>query len=373
MIYITIRECGRYRSETEHILYYPGDPKCCAISVQLNKTLSEAGSLRIVVPSANINKWYLRSCNILTVYNSENIIWRGFIRDISKDFSGNIDVFCIEDIEWLNNVHMIPGNVGYSTAVRSLQRIIGIYNDYITANDNIVKLYEMGECTWDRYLGNSYIEYGSTIMDAINIVCPIANTNNKCIEIRRTKEKAYIDFKTLSDYTSECTQRIQFGENFLNYVESLDFSNLCNTVMAYGAEMDDTYISKAHKKRYTPSSPSVNNGSVIDYGVFAKSIIYDDAESATDAYNLGMEYVEENSEPVLTLEISALDLNYIDSTKDSFDIGDAVQVIAKPFDIDMKLVVTGVSMDLQNPQNNKYVLSGATNLNRTLTQQIFRR
>lgn len=354
---------------TERYLYYAGDDKFCASSAVLKKGLNIIGSLTMVIPATNVNYDYIQELSVVNVYRDDVLYWRGFISEINYDFSKNAEIFCSEDLAWLNFSHY-PATKFPSTyaTTNALVSILTAYNNNI-ANDEAIKKIIKGTCTWDSGLKQKALGYGYTCMDAIDAMCPSMNEGNRCVVARRENGKTYIDFKTLSDYVSVGTQKIEFGRNLLDYVQSIDTSNMCNWCKGYGEETEDL-IAEGIKKRVEYSQTSTLPASVNKYGIMMKSVIFDDATTSNQVRLKQNQYVQTYGMPVVTLELTAIDLAYIDSSVDSFEMGDAINVVAEPFDINTNVVIVSCDIDFMNPANNRYTLSGATNIGQTLTQRL---
>ena len=68
------------------------------------------------------------------------------------------------------------------------------------------------------------------------------------------------------------------------------------------------------------------------------------------------------------MEVSAVDLAEVGEA-DSFNIGDSIRVIAKPFAVDQRLYLTQIQRDIQNIDKNTITLSGHVT-RRSLTSQM---
>lgn len=353
--------------DNEKYLFYAGDEKFCASSAKLTKGLNIIGSLTMTIPPNNLSYDLLQELSIVNVYRDDVLYWRGFISEITYDFYKNAEIFCKGELAWLDN-SIIPAQKLSSTATttNALNTAINAYNANVS-NDEAIKKFSRGTVTWDSGLNQRIIGYGNTSLDMIYFECPPINEGNRCIVTRHTEDKTYIDFLTLNDYVTLGTQKIEFGRNLLDFVKSIDTSNMCNWCKGYGEETEEILVGDI-KKRIEYTSASTLPASVNKYGMVVKTIIFDDATTSTQVRNKQNQYVQAYGMPTVTMEITAVDLAYIDSSIDSFEVGQAIRVVAEPFDVDMNVVIVSEDIDFLNPANNKYTLSNATNLNLTITQ-----
>jgi hypothetical protein len=68
------------------------------------------------------------------------------------------------------------------------------------------------------------------------------------------------------------------------------------------------------------------------------------------------QYLEQNRYMVTSLELSALDLSYMDKSLDSYQVGDMIRVQSKPHGVDEDFLLTDRTEDLLNPANSKITL-----------------
>lgn len=175
-------------------------------------------------------------------------------------------------------------------------------------------------------------------------------------------------------------QSIEFGENLLDFSRSVGDMGLATRIIPYGAKDETT------GKRVTIEN--VNNG--LDYvedteavalrGVVALPVIWDDVTLPENLLRKAQQYLGTSKLMVTTLSLSAVDLSALDKDIDTFQVGDQVQVISKPHQVDDTFLLRDRTYDLLNPANDtvtlgkeKLSLTGAeTSANRDALSQLHR-
>lgn len=144
-------------------------------------------------------------------------------------------------------------------------------------------------------------------------------------------------------------QVVEFGENLLDFSRSGENTELATGLVPYGAMDKDT------GKRVTIES--VNNGKDYILAEDAKSIrgtimataTWDDVTDPANLLRKATEYLAKIKVFVTTLELTALDLSYMDKSLDSFTVGDLIRVKSIPHGVDETFQLTQLHEDLLNP------------------------
>ena len=145
------------------------------------------------------------------------------------------------------------------------------------------------------------------------------------------------------------SQVIEFGENLLDYARTGANTNLVTAVLPYGAKDETT------GKRLTIES--VNDGQ--DYiqddeavalrGTILRAVTWDDVTLPTNLLRKAQQYLEENRYIITSLELTALDLSYLDQDIDNYETGDTIRVYSPPHGVDDDFQLQARTEDLLNP------------------------
>ena len=347
------------------VLYYPASEDAAIYDTEWIEDVGQAGEFSFKVPPSNPLYGELTQGALVTILKDGKEVWRGEIREISKDFANIADVYCLEDMAWLANEFLTPASITNETYAQRFQAAIAAYN----LNRPLERQFSVGyltnvtpssNCTW-------VTEYEDSILDDLrSCICK----DDGYIRVRRVTSGGtvtrFIDIVRLSDYGVMATQPIEYGYNLLDYVKESDYGNLTNVLNPYGEELD-TEIYDGYNQRVA-GTPIQDDASISVYGRHARTVIFDGVTDVAQLNALAQAYLTRYSQPQLTMEVKAVDLADIDGVAE-IHIGDSVRVIARPFAVDQWLYLTEIRRDIQNIDKNTITLSGHVQTRRTITEQ----
>lgn len=347
------------------VLYYPASEDAAIYDTEWIEDVGQAGEFSFKVPPSNPLYGELTQGALVTILKDGMEVWRGEIREISKDFANIADVYCLEDMAWLANEFLTPTSITNETYAQRFQAAIAAYN----LNRPLERQFSVGyltnvtpssNCNW-------VTEYEDSILDDLrNCICK----DDGYIRVRRVTSGGtvtrFIDIVRLADYGVMATQPIEYGYNLLDYVKESDYGNLTNVLNPYGEELD-TEIYDGYNQRVA-GTPIQDDASIQVYGRHARTVVFDGVTDVSQLNALAQAYLTRYSQPQLTMEVKAVDLADIDGVAD-IHIGDSVRVIAQPFAVDQWLYLTEIRRDIQNIDKNTITLSGHVQTRRTITEQ----
>lgn len=345
------------------ILYYPANDEFAIYDTELTEDIGIAGEFTFKVPPTNLLYDELTTGKLVTILKDKKEFWRGEIRDITVDFAKVATVYAVEDVAWLGDEFLPPAKITNQANFQRLDAVLSAYNSTRPPERQFRpgSLYNGGEtCNWQT-------EYEWSILDSIRkCICG----DNLYIKVRRIYENGAIirvlDIRRLEDYGKSTTQPIEYGYNLLDYVKESDYGNLTNVLTPYGEELEASVYDDYSQR--LQGNTIQNEASINAYGRHAKAVVFDGVTNASTLNNLAASYLSRYCQPQLTMEVKAVDLSMIENVQD-IEIGDKVQVIAKPFAVNQELYLTEIVRDLQNVDKNTLTLSGHV-AKRTLTSQI---
>lgn len=192
---------------------------------------------------------------------------------------------------------------------------------------------------------------------------PMLNTINKLVD----RCGGYIVFTTDPDdgarvinwyaqLTYRSGQEIEFGENLLDFNRTGANTELATAILPYGAKDKNTGL------RVTIED--VNDG--LDYivdeearnlrGFIIKPVTWDDVTLPENLLKKAQEYLAQSRNMITTLELSALDLSYMDKDIDTYQVGDFIRVKSKPHGVDEDFMLTERTEDMLNPAESTITL-----------------
>jgi hypothetical protein len=346
-------------------LYYPASEDAVIYDTEWTEDIGQAGEFSFKVPPQNPLYAELTQGALITILKNNVEVWRGEIKEISKDFANIADVYCLEDLSWLADEFMLPAAITDDTYAQRFQAAIDAYNLNRPAERQflvgiITNVTDTSACNWTT-------EYEWSILECLrNCICK----DDGYIRVRRVVSggtvNRYIDIVRLADYGVMATQPIEYGYNLLNYVKESDYGNLTNVLTPYGDELDSEVYDGYNQRLQGTTITEATSVSV--YGRHSKAVIFDGVDDVDQLNALASAYLTRYSQPQLTMEVQAVDLADIDGIAE-IQIGDSVRIIAPPFAVDQWLYLTEIRRDIQNIDKNTITLSGHVQSRRTLTEQ----
>ena len=199
---------------------------------------------------------------------------------------------------------------------------------------------------------NNYInrENGSysTTWESIND--KLINTNGGYLETGTLEGgERFIDY--ISEYTEINPQTIEFGRNLLDITQYAKGEDIKTAIIPIGK--DKLNISDINNgKDYIFNETAVNL-----FGWIFDTVEYNDVTLPENLLKKGNEYLETVINEKLTIELSAVDLHYLNCDISKYKKGDWVRVISTPHKLDKLFQVTKLSISLDNPKSSKLTLN----------------
>lgn len=152
-------------------------------------------------------------------------------------------------------------------------------------------------------------------------------------------------------------QKIEFGENLLDFSSTgANSTSLITGLVPYGAKDDTT------KKHLTIES--VNNGK--DYiladdaiairGKIMGTVTWNDITDPAALLAKAQAYLQDSKSYITSLELTALDLSYLNTDLDAFAVGDTIRVESVPHRVNEDFQLTQMTEDFLNPARSKISL-----------------
>lgn len=337
------------------LFYYDRNPDAFykVISPKLTLEDNSSGSLTMTLPP-NTKGYGLieRMSGAITVFRDGAEVWEGRVIDESCDFWNQRVLTCEGSLSFLIDTIQPPAEYHDQTVRGFLETLISIHNEkskwkfevgVVTVTDSNDSIYR-------------YTNYETTL-DCI--MDKLLDRLGGHIRVRKENGVRYIDY--LKDYPNTNTQTIEFGKNLLDFAKNYDLTNLATVVVPRGARLEESPI-EALDAYLTVAD--VNGGSIYVYNQEAVDsygwiVVVVDWDSVTDASNLlqkAKDYLSIAQFESLVLELSAVDLHYLESSIEAIDILDNIRCISKPHGMNRVFPVTKVSIPLDMPENATYTL-----------------
>jgi hypothetical protein len=356
------------------VLYYPGDRQAAVINPELDLQTGYAGELTLKVPP--LNPLYGEIHNrksMVSVYRGNTEIFYGEVRTREKDRFKNQPVKATGALSFLAD-SILPQQEWHDIAPRDLldawlqlhnnqvEDRKKIYTGVVTIHDSNDSLYRIT----DRE--NTLEAIRDKLVDRLG----------GYLRLRHENDKLYLDWLTIQEYGKYCEQPIQFGENLLDYSETMTADDVITALIPLGAAIEqetDENASEFERLEKNVDITSVNDGkdyiyskeAVESFGWVWKTEKWDDVATPANLLKKATEYLTTQQYENLVISLTAVDLSLFGQDYDSFDIGDRVLCNAIPYGMKKVLPVMEMKIPLQQPDQAQLTLG--ENLQQSFTDQ----
>lgn len=344
----TIRTDGK-------LLYTPhlSDAGCGVFSPQLTVELNKAGSLSFIMPPNNVAYNDIAKLNsIVTVYQDDEEMFRGRVLNDEKDFYNQKSNYCEGELAFL--IDSIQRPYTYSGTVANLFRqYISNHNSRVES----VKQFTVGNITVSAASKTISCENDSYPNTFDELTDKLLNTYGGYLKVRGSGNTRYIDW--LEESGNYSSQTIEFGVNLLDFAEYISGENVFTVLIPVGKSLTDdegnpagnvTIASVNSGKDYIEDSTAVSL-----FGRIEATESWSEVEDPSELKQLAQDYLSNSIELAVTLSVKAVDLSLLDVKWERIRLGDWLQVISIPHNLNRWFQCTKIIYDLIDPEKTEYV------------------
>lgn len=137
-----------------------------------------------------------------------------------------------------------------------------------------------------------------------------------------------------AELNNRSSQVIEFGANLLDFARNGANADLMTGIIPYGTKDETT------GKRVDITSVNGGRDYIVDEaavavrGTILKPVIWDDVTRPENLLAKAEAHLREHRQVVTALQLSAVDLSYLDQNIDSYQVGDIIRVRSKPHAVD---------------------------------------
>lgn len=318
-------------------------------SATLSTELNTSGTFEFIIPSSNIfYSFFKKMKSIITILENGIEIWRGRIIDERKDFYGTKTITCEGELSFLNDI--LVDKFDYSSSGISIE-------DFFTS---MMNSYSSNCSDYRKILkGNLEISEPKTLIypssSGYSSISSALTTNlidkfGGYLFLRRNGSTSYLDYISGENLTKNESQYIRFGENMLDLSQYINGANVFTYLYPVGKDnLDISSVNGGVKYIYSSEGEEL-------FGRIDRSINFDDISSASNLLSKAKESLNQAITEAITIEISAVDLNLLNSNLKSLKVGDLIRVISPPHEVDSYFLCSKVVRDFFSPSNNEYTL-----------------
>ena len=334
-----------------------------------------AGSLVMTLPPQNVGYSTIdRLTTDISVQKDGVELCSGRVLQENKDFYNNRVLYCEGELAFFNDSTQPPGEHAGLSVQAYMERLINVHNSKVPAN----RQFRLGAVT---VVDTNYPTYYTNYEKTIAIFNSLVEAYGGHLRVRRVNGVRYLDY--LKDYPDTCSQVIQFGTNLIDFTRKWDSTEFATVIVPLGNRLDDSPI-EALDAYLTVES--VNQGSMYvqsdaamaAYGWIEKTVTWDDVSDPAVLLEKAKEYLKDIQFDNMELELSALDLHYLDVDVEAVNLLDEIRVISFPHGLDRLFPVTKLEIPLDNPDQTQFkmgdtVQTGLTNVNNQTSAAILKK
>ena len=362
----------------EFVLHDARVDKLKVIGAKCNLELNKTGSLTFQVPPTHpyYNKINKHTSEI-TLYEGDKVLFRGRVLNDEVDFYNFKNVECegelsyfLDSIQRIKEYHLDGGTENVIETY--LKDVVKIHNSQVDDRKKFtVGLVNITDSNNYLYKISNYNSTLSVITDKL------INSYGGYIQVRHENGKNYLDY--LSELTNVCTQKIEFGKNIVDMTRYVKGEDIFTALIPLGAKLEESgEVSNADgetiEKRVNISSlDNSTDGNIVKtddyiydkeavkkYGWIWKVIKWDDVTLPKNLLRIAKSELKNAIDTTVTIEMTAIDLHLLNVDIDRINVGDKIQCISLPHNLNTILIVRSMSIDIDNPANTSIKLTYPT-------------
>ncbi len=345
-----------------------------AVNPKLTLEDNTAGSLSLTLTPENAGfSSITRLVTDVSVLKDGQEIWAGRVLSEKKDFYNNRVLYCEGELAFFNDSIQPPAAYPGITIHSFLEAMISVHNSKVAEN----RQFALGVVTVQD---TSYPTFYTNYENTMKLISDLVKKYGGHLRVRKEGGVRYLDY--LSDYPGTCNQVIEFGKNLIDFTRQWDLTDFATVIVPLGKRLDDSPIEELDAYL---TVASVNSGSiyvqspeaVAAYGLIEKTVNWDDVDDPTVLLSKANAYLTELQFDNMVLELSALDLHYLDVDYDTVNLLDEIRVVSRPHGLDRIFPVTKLEIPLDSPEKTQFKLgttvqtslTGSTNQTNTSIMQ----
>lgn len=337
------------------LIYDPTEEKYSILDGKLSLKLNSSGTLDFTIPRTNPSYGRIKLMkSIITLYEDDRILFRGRAYNPSINLLNNDTIECEGELAFFNDSIMPPYQKGTYTIRQLLEMVIENHNSKTDSykHFSIGNITVTGDDIDEIRISSDYISTWKILRDKFLKVL------GGYFYLRRVNGTVYLDYLKELDFISN--QKVEQFVNLIDAKREIDASNFATRVIPLGAKIknssgEDTgeyvTIESLTGKNYLENSELVD-----DYGKITKIMHHENITTPQALLKQGKIDLADVSSFDNSITLSAVDLSKAGYDFDSFLLGTKIQVNVEKLNINTKMLVRGLSIDLLRPESNKISL-----------------
>lgn len=317
----------------------------------------KAGSFEFAVyPDHFYYNAFVEMKTIITVYKAGRILFRGRVLTAVTDYWNCKTLTCEGELCFLQDSIIRP-YTSAGTATAALTKFINEHNKQVEE----AKQFKIGTVSVADVdsTPRANTDYETTLNNITSQL--LERGGHLLITHGDDGQDAIPTIHYLADFPVTASQPIEFGVNLRNYTKTIGAADIATAIIPLGAPIDDGN-DKTEDRKLTIAG--VNDGkdyvynaeAVALYGWIFKTMEWEDVTNAAGLKRLAESYLATGITPNLTVELTAVDLHFLDRTIDSYNVNEYVKVNSTPHNFQAELLCNKQTFDVLQPGNDSVTL-----------------
>ena len=354
-------------------IYYQGDADYTAYNIECYTAKGDAGYVKFTLPKSNPAHGTLstRSSIVKMLLDGESL---GFyeVREITHGIEYDEQVYAVGELAWLYDSVQPQAEFHDVTPRGFLAALLNVHNSQCPDHQFSVGIVDVTDPNDSLYRFTNR----ETTLDDIRE--KLVDRLGGQIKLRRANGVRYIDYLTDATYGTECTQRIYFGENLMDYSDTMTAADVCSAVVPLGCRLendagDNSTIGNLEKRL---TIEGVNGGAdwisspqlVERFGNVRTVKVWDDVTVPQNLLSKAQKWLASDQFERMHLTVRAVDLSLTSTQFERFRCGDSAVVAAVPYGLERRFPITVRTYHPDSPESDTIELGDAVAVSYVATQ-----
>ena len=315
-----------------------GNPHFAMTSAVLTQAINTADSFSFTLPATHPYRDIPQARQgIVRVDINGTTVFVGDVVEIKTAFDNSRTFECQGCLAWLNDVCNTKTDTP-TTVADSFKRRMKIYNDNCAASRKMIA----GRCT-NKPTQTARVFVTDEFITIFEYFSQLIAKKGGILIPRYEGGNIFLDY--LDSTSRVSNQQIIFGSNLLNLDDFISMDSTATVIYPTGNNGLTVESVNPTGKPYI-----INNAMYNRYGMIATAAKFD-TDDAAELYSQAKLTLSSLAVLNRSIKLSAFDLSLANSTVDGIEVGDSVQVISAPHELDTSMICTAKTTDLINPAN----------------------
>ena len=359
----------------DYVLHDPVIDELKVIGAKCSLEVNKTGSLTFqIAPTHPYYDKIKKHTSQIKLYQDDRVLFCGRVLNDELTFENIKNIECEGELSYFldsiqrGKVYHLNGGSG-NVIETYLKSVVAIHNSQVDDSKKFsVGIVNITDSNNYLYKISNYEDTLTTLTDKL------INTYGGYLQVRHSNGVRYLDY--VSELTNVCNQTIEFGKNIIDMTRYIKGEDIYTALIPLGAKKKTTNTGneETYDKRLTISSLADSTDGTIkkvkDYIYDTKAVKrwgwiwkvqkWDDVTKASNLLTKAKADLRNSINATLSIEMTAIDLHLLDVDIDKINVGDRIQCVSPPHNLNTILIVRSIEIDIDNPANTKIKLVSPT-------------